>query len=145
MASAAISSTPCPICLVGRWGELNMRLLVNPFVPVGCQKKAAHDIILLAIVSNGAIMYSTNTWIAIFQKSSNHIFYLSSGNGMENNSPGIRFFVRIPLSVHMSVSDMNRKYMRSLIWTENICDLVFRWHVIVSGFLPRQDLAIGGS
>ena len=47
-----------------------MRLLANPFVPVGCQK-AAHDIILLAIVSNGAIMYSTNTWIAIFQKSSN--------------------------------------------------------------------------
>ena len=59
-----------------------MRLLANPFVPVG-YKKAAHDIILLAIVSNGATMYSTNTSIAIFQKSSNHIFYLSSGNGME--------------------------------------------------------------
>ena len=90
-----------------------MRLLANPFVPVG-YKKAAPYTILLAIVSNGATMYPTNTSIAIFQKSSNHIFYLSSGNGMENNSPGIRFFVRKPLSVHMSVSDMNRKYTRSL-------------------------------
>ena len=87
-----------------------MRLLANQFVPVGCQK-AAHHIILLAVVLNGAIMYLTNTWIAIFfYKSSFHRFYSSSGNGMENNSSGIRFFVRIPLSVHMSVSDMNIKY-----------------------------------
>ena len=90
-----------------------MRLLANPFVPVGCQK-AAHDTILLAIVSNEAIMYSTNTWIAIFFTKNHYIDILVLMKWDENSSSGISFFVRIPLSVHMSVSDMNRKYTRSL-------------------------------
>ena len=80
-------------------------------------------------------MYSTNTWIAIFfHKNSFHRFYSSSGNGTENNSSGISFFVCIPLSVHMSVSDMDRKYTRSLV----TCDC--EWLFAETGSSHRRQL-----